>query len=104
MAKKMYVPNTIGIPTHGVDLWHHGLRLANRNPKSQGEGRKKERGGRRGPEASCRASHAEWASMTESHHINRRDSGGVIESCHVRRRDSSGVTQATWWVLCHGGA
>jgi hypothetical protein len=51
----MYVPNTIGIPTHGVDLWHHGLRLVKRNPKStleppQGErggGKKKERGGRK---------------------------------------------------------
>jgi hypothetical protein len=51
----MYVPNTIGIPTHGVDLWHHGLRLVKRNPKSpmeppQGERggeRKKERGGRK---------------------------------------------------------
>jgi hypothetical protein len=51
----MYVPNTIGIPIHGVDLWHHGLRLVKRNPKStleppQGErggGRKKERGGRK---------------------------------------------------------
>jgi hypothetical protein len=46
-----YVPNMIGIPTHGVDLWHHRLRLAKTNPKSpmepsqgeRGEGRKKER-------------------------------------------------------------
>jgi hypothetical protein len=50
-----YVPNMIGIPTHGVDLWHHRLRLAKTNPKSpmelsqgeRGEGRKKERGGRK---------------------------------------------------------
>jgi hypothetical protein len=35
MVKTMYVPNTIGIPTHEVNLWHHGLRLVKRNPKSQ---------------------------------------------------------------------
>jgi hypothetical protein len=50
--------------------------------------RKREEGGR-GAEASWRASHAEWT--------------GVTESRHVRRCDSDGVTQATWWVLCHGG-
>jgi hypothetical protein len=55
MVKTMFIPNTIGIPTHRVDLWHHGLRLAKRNSKlpmepSQGErgrGRKKERGERK---------------------------------------------------------
>jgi hypothetical protein len=49
------VPNTIKITTYGVDLWHHRLRLAKRNPKSvieppQGErggGGKKERGKKR---------------------------------------------------------
>jgi hypothetical protein len=30
----MYVPNTIRIPTHGVDLWHHGLQIGERNQKS----------------------------------------------------------------------
>jgi hypothetical protein len=30
----MYVPNMIGIPTNGVDLWHHGLRIGERNHKS----------------------------------------------------------------------
>jgi hypothetical protein len=53
MVKMMYVPNTIGIPTHLVDLWHHVLRIEERNPKSpmeppQGEEmRKKERGERK---------------------------------------------------------
>jgi hypothetical protein len=50
-----YVPNTIGIPTHGVDLWHHKLLLGERGPKLQmeppqgerGGGRKKGRGGRK---------------------------------------------------------
>jgi hypothetical protein len=43
----MYVPNTIGIPTHGVNLWHRRLRLANRNPKSPMEPPQGERGGRK---------------------------------------------------------
>ncbi len=34
MVKTTYVPNTIRIPTHGVDLWHHGLEIGERNPKS----------------------------------------------------------------------
>jgi hypothetical protein len=29
---------------------------------------------------------------------------GVIESCHGKRHDSGGMTQATWRVLCRGGA
>jgi hypothetical protein len=29
-----YVPNTIGVSTHGVDLLHHGLRIGERTPKS----------------------------------------------------------------------
>jgi hypothetical protein len=45
------VPNTIGITTYGVDLWHHEFPLTKRNPKSvmelpqgeRGEGGKKER-------------------------------------------------------------
>jgi hypothetical protein len=51
-----YVPNTIGIPTHGVDWWHHGPRIGKRKLKSpiklpQDEerkigGRKIKRGGR----------------------------------------------------------
>jgi hypothetical protein len=70
----MYVPNTIRIPTHGVDLWHHGLQIGERNQKSpieppQGEEsrRKKEseeeeRGRRLGD---CwRASHAEGTGVT----------------------------------------
>jgi hypothetical protein len=87
MAKKMYVPNTIGIPTHGVDLWHHGLRLAKRNPKSpmkppQEEGGKKERGGgKRGPKIYCRASHTEWAGVTESCHVKRRNSCMWLRPC-----------------------
>jgi hypothetical protein len=54
MIKMTYVPNMIGIPTNAVDLWHYGLRLGERNPKSpmellQGErgGRKKDKEGRR---------------------------------------------------------
>jgi hypothetical protein len=44
----MYVPNTIGIPTHGVDLWHHKLQIRERTPKSpmeppQGEERKRKK-------------------------------------------------------------
>jgi hypothetical protein len=27
MVKMMYVPNTIEVPTHGVDLWYHELRI-----------------------------------------------------------------------------
>jgi hypothetical protein len=49
-VKMTYVFNMIRIPTHGVDLWHHGLRIGERKPKSsmeppQGEDmrRKKER-------------------------------------------------------------
>jgi hypothetical protein len=42
----MYVPNTIGIPTHGVGLWHHRPRIGERSHKSpmeppQGEERRK---------------------------------------------------------------
>jgi hypothetical protein len=37
----------IGIPTHGVDLWHHGLRLVKRNPKSSMEPSQGKRGGRK---------------------------------------------------------
>jgi hypothetical protein len=46
----MYVPNMIGIPTNGVDLWHHRLRIGERNHKSLmelpqvEERRKKEKG------------------------------------------------------------
>jgi hypothetical protein len=32
-----YVPNMIEIPTHGVDLWRHGLQIGERNPKSSME-------------------------------------------------------------------
>jgi hypothetical protein len=47
-AKMIYVPNTIRILIHGVDLWHHRLRIGNRTPKSsmeppQGEERKMEK-------------------------------------------------------------
>jgi hypothetical protein len=42
-----YVPNTIGIPTHGVDLWHHKLLLGERGPKLQMEPPQGERGGGR---------------------------------------------------------
>jgi hypothetical protein len=59
MVKMTYVPNMIRIPTHGVDWWHHGLRVGERKLKSlmeppQGEERKKEeknRGGRKKREA-----------------------------------------------------
>jgi hypothetical protein len=47
----MHISNRIGIPTHGVDLWHQELRMEARTKKSpmeqaQGEERrgKKERG------------------------------------------------------------
>jgi hypothetical protein len=50
-VKTTYVPNTIRIPTHGVDFSHQGLRFGertqnhqwNRRKVSRGEGRKKER-------------------------------------------------------------
>lgn len=97
MVKTMFIPNTIGIPTHRVDLWHHGLRLAKRNSKlpmepSQGErgrGRKREEKGR-GSGVSWRASHVEWTGVTGSH--------------HVRRHDFGGMAWATWQILSHGGA
>jgi hypothetical protein len=54
------------------------------------EERKKEREKGKGSDASWRASHSECTGMTESR--------------HVRRRDYDGLTQATWQVLCHGGA
>jgi hypothetical protein len=47
MVKMMSVPNTIGIPTHGVDLWHNGLRLVKRNLKLPMEPPQGERGGGR---------------------------------------------------------
>jgi hypothetical protein len=37
MIKMTFVPNMIGIPTHGVDLWRHGLQIGERNPKSSME-------------------------------------------------------------------
>jgi hypothetical protein len=51
MVKTTYVPNTIRIPTHGVDFLHQGLRFGERTQNrqwscckvSRGEGRKKER-------------------------------------------------------------
>jgi hypothetical protein len=51
MVKMIYISNTIRIPTHGVNLWHHGLGFGGRSPNHQwshrkvkrGEGRKKER-------------------------------------------------------------
>jgi hypothetical protein len=61
----MYVPNMIGIPTNGVDLWHHGLRIGERNHKSpmeppQVEERRKKKERRKkekGVGASWQASH-----------------------------------------------
>jgi hypothetical protein len=47
MIKTTYVPNMIGIPTNAVDLWHHGLRLGERNPKSAMELLQGERGERK---------------------------------------------------------
>jgi hypothetical protein len=47
MIKTTYVPNMIGIPTNAVDLWHYGLRLGERNPKSPMELLQGERGGRK---------------------------------------------------------
>jgi hypothetical protein len=51
MVKMTYVPNTIRILSHRVDLWHHILRFRERIPNRQwscckvkrGEGGKKER-------------------------------------------------------------
>jgi hypothetical protein len=48
MVKMAYVPNMIRIPTHGVDWWHHGLRVGERKLKSlmeppQGEERKRKK-------------------------------------------------------------
>jgi hypothetical protein len=42
------VPNTIRVPTNIVDLWHHGLRIGERTPKTpmeppQGEERKRKK-------------------------------------------------------------
>jgi hypothetical protein len=33
-VKTTYVPNTIRVPTHGVDLMHHDLPIGERTPKS----------------------------------------------------------------------
>jgi hypothetical protein len=43
MVKMAYVPNTIGIPTHGVDLRHHGLGFGGRSKNHQWSCRKVER-------------------------------------------------------------
>jgi hypothetical protein len=42
-----YVPNMIGILTHGVDLWHHRLRIGREIPNDQWSSRKVKRGGRK---------------------------------------------------------
>jgi hypothetical protein len=47
-VKMMYIPNMIGVPTHGVDLRHHRLPIGEETPKSpmeppQGEERKRKK-------------------------------------------------------------
>jgi hypothetical protein len=86
----MYVPNTIRIPTHGVDLWHHGLWIGERNPKSlmeplpsQERRRKKER---EEEEIERRLGDCWWPSHAKG--------TGMTESCHVRRCDSCSATRA----------
>jgi hypothetical protein len=79
-----YVHNMIGIPTHRVDLWHHGLRIGERNPKSlmeppQGEERRRKK--------KKRDMASWWPSYAKG--------TGVIESRHVRWCDSCGVTHNT---------
>jgi hypothetical protein len=37
IVKTTYVFNTIGIPTHRVDLWHHMLQIGERSHKSSKE-------------------------------------------------------------------
>jgi hypothetical protein len=86
MVKTTYIANTIGIPTHGVNLRHHGLRIGERNPKSpidppQGEERRRKK--EREKEERERGSGDSWWPS----HTKRT---GVTESCHVRRHDS-------WW-------
>jgi hypothetical protein len=43
MVKTMYVPNTIRIPTHGVDLSHHGIGFGGRSKNRQWSRNKVER-------------------------------------------------------------
>jgi hypothetical protein len=39
-----YVSNTIGVPTHGVNLWHHELRIGEERKRGERKrGRKRER-------------------------------------------------------------
>jgi hypothetical protein len=48
MVRMTNVPNTIRVPTNRVDLWHHGLQIGERTPKTpmeppQGEERKRKK-------------------------------------------------------------
>jgi hypothetical protein len=43
----MYILNTIRIPTHGVDLWHHMLGFGERTPNRQWSHREVKREERR---------------------------------------------------------
>jgi hypothetical protein len=73
----------IEIPTHGVNLWHHGLQLAKRKPKSpiepsQGERgrkkerweRKKERGGKKRVGSILAGQSRRMDRVTESRHVH----------------------------------
>jgi hypothetical protein len=46
-VKTTYIPNTIRMPTHGVDLWHHEFGFVERTPNHQWRRRKVEREERR---------------------------------------------------------
>jgi hypothetical protein len=96
------VPNTIGVPTHEVDLWHHEFQIGERTPKSpmeppQGEERKrkKERGGQ------CpilHRSHARQVGMTASwvtpEHMALLDWRGTVPASMAHR--ARAILQCTW--------
>jgi hypothetical protein len=68
MVKTTYVPNTIRIPTHGVDFSHQGLGFWGRTQNhqwsrckvSRGEGRKREREEEGAPYSADESRHGGW--------------------------------------------
>jgi hypothetical protein len=89
MVKMTYVPNTIGVQTHGVDLRHHGLpkgrELQNhqwtRCNVKRGRGRKKEREKEKEESVPCFAD--------KSCHLAWRD-------CFMSRTRIYGAICSTW--------
>jgi hypothetical protein len=55
-----YVPNSIRIPTHGVDFSHHGLRFGDRTQNCQWNRRKVRRGEERKRERDEEEREREW--------------------------------------------